>query len=269
MRKLLAALLILWSVITAFAERSSAQDTKSIQDNSFLIEEAYNQERGVVQHINTFQRLRSGNWAYTFTQEWPVPDLKHQFSYTLPILGLEDDSGVGDISLNYRYQLIGDGDATVASAPRFSLILPTGDEKKGLGAGGIGFQFNLPVSIVVHPKLATHWNAGMTFTPSAKNADGVKDTKTDFNLGQSFIWLAHQNFNVLLETVWNSVQTIESRGEKTRTSSLFISPGVRWAHNFKNGLQIVPGIAFPIGIGPSSGEYGVFFYLSFEHPFLK
>jgi hypothetical protein len=269
MRKLLAALLILWSVITAFAERSSAQDTKSIQDNSFLIEEAYNQERGVVQHINTFQRLRSGNWAYTFTQEWPVPDLKHQFSYTLPILGLEDDSGVGDISLNYRYQLIGDGDATVASAPRFSLVFPTGDEKKGLGAGGIGFQFNLPVSIVVHPKLATHWNAGMTFTPSAKNADGVKDTKTDFNLGQSFIWLAHQNFNVLLETVWNSVQTIESRDEKTRTSSLFISPGVRWAHNFKNGLQIVPGIAFPIGIGPSSGEYGVFFYLSFEHPFLK
>ena len=26
-----------------------------IQDNSFLIEEAYNQERGVVQHIGTFQ----------------------------------------------------------------------------------------------------------------------------------------------------------------------------------------------------------------------
>lgn len=269
MRKPLAALLILCPVITAFAERSSAQDTRPIQDNSFLLEEAYNQERGVVQHINAFQRLRSGTWAYTFTQEWPVPDRKHQLSYTLPILRPEDSSGVGDISLNYRYQLIGDSDATVASAPRFSLIIPTGDEKKGLGAGGTGFQFNLPVSIVVHPKLATHWNAGMTFTPSARNADGVKDTKTDFNLGQSFIWLAHQNFNVVLETVWNSVQTIENGGEKTRRSSLFINPGVRWARNFNNALQIVPGIAFPIGIGPSSGEYGVFLYLSLEHPFLK
>jgi hypothetical protein len=40
-------------------------------DNSFLIEEAYNQERGVIQHINSFARLwNSKDWAYTFTQEW-------------------------------------------------------------------------------------------------------------------------------------------------------------------------------------------------------
>ncbi|MRR28995.1 transporter, partial [bacterium] len=31
-------------------------------------------------------------------------------------------------------------------------------------------------------------------------------------------------------------------------------------------LQVVPGIAFPIGFGPSKGEYGAFAYLSFEHP---
>ena len=35
--------------------------------------------------------------------------------------------------------------------------------------------------------------------------------------------------------------------------------GLRWAHNVGE-LQIVPGIAFPDG-------RGVFFYLSFEHPF--
>ncbi|HZK78257.1 MAG TPA: hypothetical protein VFC35_05065 [Gemmatimonadaceae bacterium] len=46
-----------------------------------------------------------------------------------------------------------------------------------------------------------------------------------------------------------------------------ISPGVRAAFNFASGLQIVPGIAFPIGVGPSSGERGAFIYLSFEHPF--
>jgi hypothetical protein len=48
-----------------------------------------------------------------------------------------------------------------------------------------------------------------------------------------------------------------------------VSPGVRWAHNFKNGLQIVPGVAVPVGVGSSQGEVGVIFYLSFEHPFGK
>ena len=46
-----------------------------IQDNSFLVEEAYNQEFGVVQHISGFTRFwDSKDWAYTFTQEWPVPE---------------------------------------------------------------------------------------------------------------------------------------------------------------------------------------------------
>src|SRR5258706_9285357 len=77
-----------------------------IHDNSFLIEEAYNQEEGVVQHINTFQRFRnSGDWVYTFTQEWPVGGLTHQFSYTVPVVRPGDGhAGVGDVALNSRYQ---------------------------------------------------------------------------------------------------------------------------------------------------------------------
>ena len=44
-----------------------------IQDNSFLVEEAYNQEFGVVQHISSFTRFwDSKDWNYSFTQEWPV-----------------------------------------------------------------------------------------------------------------------------------------------------------------------------------------------------
>ena len=51
---------------------------------------------------------------------------------------------------------------------------------------------------------------------------------------------------------------------------MYISPGIRWAYNFKNGLQIVPGIGVPLGVGPSAGETGrALFYLSFEHPFRK
>lgn len=54
------------------------EEVKKIQDNSFLIEEAYNQEDGVVQHIQMFQYLKkSKDWVYTFTQEWPVPKQTH------------------------------------------------------------------------------------------------------------------------------------------------------------------------------------------------
>ena len=38
------------------------------QDNSFLVEEAYNQEAGVVQHIqNVMYNQRTKDWFYTFT----------------------------------------------------------------------------------------------------------------------------------------------------------------------------------------------------------
>src|SRR4051795_13687763 len=62
-----------------------SQTEARIQDNSFLVEEAYNQERGVVQHISTFSRMwNSEDWSYSFTQEWPAPgNWRHQLSYTL------------------------------------------------------------------------------------------------------------------------------------------------------------------------------------------
>ena len=72
-------LVVLFAWLSA-AGRMDAQ----IADNSFLIEEAYNQEPGVVQHINAFSRANgTGNWLYAFTQEWPVFSQMHQFSYTL------------------------------------------------------------------------------------------------------------------------------------------------------------------------------------------
>ena len=267
MRHWLALLLPLVLPALAWAGPPSTPDTKPIQDNSFLIEEAYNQERGVVQHINTFQRLHSGDWVYTFTQEWPVPDQQHQLSFTIPVVRMDGHRGIGDIALNYRYQLVGDSDARVAMAPRFSVLLPTGDSEKGLGAGGVGLQGALPVSVVLYPQLVTHWNAGVTFTPAAKNPAGVQGHTTNFTLGQSVIWLVHPRVNVLVETLWTNVESIESRDTKTRSSTLFINPGIRWAYNVRSGLQIVPGLAFPVGIGPSSGEWGMFLYLSLEHPF--
>jgi hypothetical protein len=73
----------------------------------------------------------------------------------------------------------------------------------------------------------------------------------------------------MLETVWNGTEAVVAPSQTQRSHSLLISPGVRWAHNFKSGLQIVPGIAVPMGVGPSSGERGLILYLSFEHPWRR
>jgi len=246
-----------------------------IQDNSFLVEEAYNQNFGVVQHISSFTRFfDSKDWNYTFTQEWPAPgDERHQLSYTLVALhaGAFPGSGVGigDVFLNYRYQLVGSGETRVAFSPRLSLIFPTGDSTVGRGSGSFGLQTNLPLSVVLGRKLVSHWNAGATFFPHAQDASGDRAATAGYNLGQSFIWLTNARFNVMLETVFARSQTVVSSDHTEWTSSLFLSPGVRWAYNFKNGLQIVPGIGVPLGVGPSAGEKGVLLYLSFEHPFRK
>jgi hypothetical protein len=245
------------------AQSADASDAGPIQDNSFFLEEAYNQESRVVQHISAFERPEGGDGSFTFTQEWPAFGQKHQLSVTLPF----QRDGVGDVAINYRYQLIGSGEERIAFAPRLSLLLPSGNEEKENGSGATGVQVNLPLSTVLGPALVAHWNAGATYVPSARNAEGDEADAGSFNLGGSVIWLARPTLNFLLEAVWESVEEVVGPGRTDRTRSAFLVPGVRWAHNFKSGLQIVPGIGVPIGIGSSAGEHAIFLYLSFEHPY--
>ena len=250
------------------------QEDKPIQDNSFLMEEAYNQEAGVVQHINTFQRFRGGDWTASFTQEWPVPGQTHQLSYTVPFLRVDSDSaahtGPGDFALNYRYQLAGSGDAKFACAPRLSILFPTGDQRRDLGAGGIGLQVNIAMSTVLSEKLVMHTNVGGTWNPRAKDAAGETAATRGWNLGQSFIWLARNDLNFLVETVWNETQVVVGGDSVASSHLLTVSPGLRWGWTRPGGgLQIVPGIAVPIGIGAHRTDASIFLYLSFEHEMWK
>src|SRR5262245_38405023 len=80
---------------------------QAIADNSFLIEEGYNQEPGVVQHISAWQRsLRVSTWSYVFTQEWPIGSVRHQISYNV-LVGYAARTNIdfNGLGLNYRYQL--------------------------------------------------------------------------------------------------------------------------------------------------------------------
>ena len=243
-----------------------------IQDNSFLVEEAYNQGRGVVQHISTFTRAKGvEGWLYTFTQEWPVAGQRHQLSYTVPVARVDQamggHSGVGDVALNYRYQVGTIDGASTAFAPRITVLLPTGASGRSLGAGGLGVQMNLPFSAELPASLVAHSNLGATYTPRARDAVGASAATTSSTLAQSLIWLAHPKLNLMLEGVWNRTRDVAGPGQTERSTEAIISPGIRGAIDFASGLQIVPGLAFPIGVGPSRGQRSVFVYLSFEHPF--
>jgi len=239
-----------------------------IQDNSFLIEEAYNQEAGVVQHISAFSRADGGAWLYTFTQEWPLGGLAHQLSYSLAILdpGPGVSAGIGDIAINYRHQLTGDPAARLLVAPRLSFLLPTGSEAVGRGAGTFGIQGNIPVSAVLVPAVVGHLNIGATLLPSAHGPLESRATATAINVGGSAVWLARPWLNLLVETIWLSESVVIGEGATERFEAAFVNPGVRWAVDV-GAVQVVPGVSYTIGIGPSRGDDALFLYLSLEHSF--
>ena len=168
----IAVLFLLQAVAYSQQVSDSGGFSKAIEDNSFFIEEAYNQEDRVVQHINNgrISLLSSHDFAYTFTQEWPVFSQKHQFSYTIGFSSLNSGRvfGFNDVILNYRYQLTGH-EAFVTLAPRISLILPTGNAKKDLGTGVFGYQFNLPASKRISNSFVFHANVGYTLLPNVES----------------------------------------------------------------------------------------------------
>ena len=260
-------------LVFGMAAAAAAQDASPpIQDNSFLIEEAYNQERGVVQHLQLFLwDWKSGGWAWSFSQEWPVPDEKQQLSFTALLSRVErhggEGTGLGDFALNYRYQLIGNGEAKVAVAPRLSVFFPTGSAARNLGAGSVGIQAAVPVSVVLSDRFVAHGNVGALWVPQAKDEQGDRAALVVPYVGGSVVFLAKPTWNLLLETLWVRSESVLGSHTVQVGETLLISPGFRYAWNFRSGLQIVAGVGVPIGVGPSRGQYSMLFYLSFEHPF--
>jgi hypothetical protein len=237
-----------------------------IADNSFLLEEAYNQETGVIQHISVFQHQGDGVWGYAFTEEWPVGSQRHQLSLTVPVARAGEATGVGDLLVNYRLQALEGSRGGAWFSPRLSLVLPTGSVARGHGSGGIGAQVNLPLSVDLGARFVAHSNAGATWIPGAESAVGHEAATVGWNLGQSLIWRPASRFNVMVELAWTRAEVVDGPDATLHEDSLYLSPGVRFARDFASGLQIVPGVAVPIGIGPSRGDTGVLLYLSFEHP---
>ena len=265
------ATIILFSIKCYSQSKESVSFTPAIEDNSMFIEEAYNQENGVVQHISNFVFIPNlkDNFYYAFTQEWPAFGLKHQLSYTLQYNSNArgDVTGFSDVLINYRYQL-SYKDKYIVCAPRFSIIIPTGNQDKGLGNGSWGMQVNLPLSKRWTNHFINHFNIGATYLFK------VKDVERDFNkplvsyfAGISTIWLISEKFNFMVEFITNRTANPGLNNDVTYTNQTILAPGIRYAINI-NKLQILPGLSVPFTFTKNSKtETGVFIYLSFEHEF--
>lgn len=268
---------VLW---IAFASAVSAQTPQpapapvrraeafAIVDNSFLVEEAFNQEAGIFQNI--FGAVRGGGqWAAGFTQEWPVGSQKHQFSYTTTWLDSGSHIGFGDLMINYRYQALMEGPGRPAFSPRVSVILPTGSSGRGLGVGSPGVQVNLPFSKQTG-EFYWHWNGGLTWHPDVEGVTGdlaiIEDTASAFLAG-SGIYRLRPMLNLMLESVVNFDEEVTGRGSN-RATSFTLSPGVRGGWNLGDH-QLILGIAAPITWADDERDAAAFFYVSYELPFKR
>jgi hypothetical protein len=138
------------------------------------------------------------------------------------------------------------------------VLTPTGDYKKGRGAGAIGYQVNLPVSMGLSDQVVTHWNLGATYTPRAREPGGDRENTTAVNYGASVIWLMSPTFNLMLEAAGAHLQSPLPGGGKAGSDSLIINPGARYAFNFDSGLQVVAGLAVPLEVRAQEHTTGVF-----------
>ena len=236
-----------------------------ITDNSFLVEEAFNQEPGIFQNIFNVLMDGGGVWAASFTQEWPLASQTHQLSFTVPYASIGGASGFGDAFVHYRIQLLDGTDARPAFSPRVSLILPSGRSSRGLGSGSPGWQVNLPFSKQVRD-VYFHWNAGFTHFPSP-DIDGATYNLLSPHVAASGIWRVRAMLNLMLEglATWEH-QVQDSVAD--RSAVVMVVPGVRTGWDVFE-TQTVAGVGVPVRIVDGATDTGVFLYLSYELPFRR
>jgi hypothetical protein len=260
---MIRSLVTLCLLIPATAIAQSAKDPKrpfEIADNSFLVEEAFNQEAGVFQNILLISRPDDRNWSFEFTQEWPLGSQKHQLSYTVPLEGfkspLTEDYGFdrGTIALNYRYQLTMEEGAGYATSPRISLLVPRHDFGDNWGV-----QLNLPFS-KQFGNAYLHLNAGLT-----NEGDGAGDRATRWHTAGSVIYRAWPMVHLMLESVYRA----DEREVLTQKQDVWLlSPGVRAGINLGTH-QLVLGAAVPLGLSDDADSQDFIAYISYELPFMR
>jgi hypothetical protein len=254
--------LVVALVCVAFPAGLTAQSAPfAIMDNSFLVEEAFNQPAGVFQNIFLIQRAKGGgSWQVEFTQEWPVGSQRHQFSYTLPYE--TQGSSLGNVMLNYRLQARMEDESGPAISPRLSLILPTSDDALAYGA-----QVNLPVSRQMGE---AYLNLNLGATLESQDLGTRTVSLLSPHAAGSVIYRVRPLFHLMVESV-ATFEEVPTATAKDRATTWILAPGARGAFNFGDH-QLTLGGAVPLVLSETSGaSYGtsLVLYLSYELPFKR
>ena len=253
--ELSAIVLLLVTLSTARAQETG------IRDNSFLIEEGYNQEHGVVQHILTNQAVWYAQTEvdptsnFDFTQEWPMVGERVQWSYTLR-LAVPFEAA----AMHFRYQWMNERDHALSMAPRLSFLLAYETDRPLENM--LGYQVNVPISKEFDRKRMGHANIGATFTPPLTGQVSLDNHESwTYHAGGSIIYALRMNVHVMTEFL--------SYIHSDRQPTYIINPGVRYAVNPSRDAQWVFGTGLPLQFGNRIESYGMFLYMSLEHDFLK
>jgi hypothetical protein len=174
--------------------------------------------------------------------------MRDQLSVGLAVLDAGSGTSFGDVELGYRRQLVGGPESSFLVALRVSLLWLQVEDGPGGSTEGGGTQIAVPVTAVLSPSFATHWNMSVTLGP----------LRPIVSAGASVVWLISPTVNLLVEGVWV--------GQSGTRPVYILNPGARFAIN-AGTLQIVPGFSFPIGLTGHEDADAILFYLSFEHLF--
>lgn len=117
---------------------------------------------------------------------------------TVPILsvnpdfpGADTESGFGDVNIGIKYNFM-NVDKTVLSVKPF-LVLPVGDDKKGLGEGGVGFGAVAIASLELDKQITIDGNIML------KHQDTEGDSYNEFGLSVAGKYKANKDLTAVAE----------------------------------------------------------------------
>lgn len=246
--------IVLPALLAVAPPLAAQEDPPAIEVSGFLVEEAYNQEPGQVQQIAGARAMRGGAWSADYTQEWPLFSERHQLDLEA---GVAHHDGLSSLGAGYRYLLMGDEDAPLAVSP--GVEVAWGREE---AEDEWELELALPASVRLADGLTSNTSLGVSFPL------GEEDGEPGYTAGQGLFWRATPRLNVVVEATWSRGESLFGEVE-AEEESVVVSPGLQYALVLGEGLQVVPGIAVPIGVGPSEGQRAVLLYFSVEHPFTR
>src|SRR6266508_686664 len=128
-----------------------------------------------------------------------------------------------------------------------------------------------------------HANLGLTYLPDVRvPVDAELGSEADdntvqiqrlspehslasYNLGASAIVALFPRVHLMLEWIGVFEENLNEQEKKEHDFNVVISPGVRAAVVNRDQLQIVLGVAVPVGLTRPADDYAVFLYFSVEH----